>query len=350
MAIERQSPDAILEIANLTPTDVTYIDEDPDAPDALWLTAVSNNANSICRTSFPTPTGNPSSAQEFKGWVRKMGGTGTPTARLDIYENGLLLVSGVDVDITSLTGQLITSSWDASILGTPDGSLVECKLVGTKVGGAPTARATVEYGAVEWNVQYSAGTAHELAGTALLSVDSSGDLTVTLGGIIHLLDGTALLEIESQAGLAVGFILGGSADLTIATNGIISYTAGLVGIADLIIATDGTIVYTAGLAGSSDLVVSTTGDLTVVAGGIAYSLEGNALLSVDSQGVILYTAGLVATADLVLSAQGDLTVVSDQIAHLLEGSALLSIDASGTLAGGAVLKMWNGTQWIIVGG
>ena len=61
-------PDAILTQTNLTGA-VTAIDEDPDAPDANWLTG----AGAVTlRVSFPTPTQNlqPTFSQEFRVRVR----------------------------------------------------------------------------------------------------------------------------------------------------------------------------------------------------------------------------------------------------------------------------------------
>ena len=155
MAIERKSPDAILELVNLTGT-VSEIQDDPDSPDANWLDAVANNVASICKTSFPTPTGNPTvgaDLQEFRVLVRKYGGTGTPTAWIELYENGTLIRAGSAVNVT---GALVISfTWNANEIGTADGSLVECRLNSTAIGGAPAGRACVEVGAVEWNVTYT---------------------------------------------------------------------------------------------------------------------------------------------------------------------------------------------------
>jgi len=160
MAAERQSPDVLLLQTNLSGA-VADIQDDPDSPDSNWLTYISNNADTVCHVSFPTPTGFPTQGaglQQFKIWVRKQPGTGTPTVRIDLYENGVLVANVMAAtDVTSSTGQLFSGTWDASLLGVADGSLVECYIYGTKTGGAPAARATVEIGAVEWNVTYSTG-------------------------------------------------------------------------------------------------------------------------------------------------------------------------------------------------
>ncbi len=41
-------------------------------------------------------------------------------------------------------------TWDASLLGTADGSAVELRVVGNRSGGNPNNRRTVEVGAAAW--------------------------------------------------------------------------------------------------------------------------------------------------------------------------------------------------------
>lgn len=157
MATERLSPDELLQKDNLSGV-LSAIQDDPDSPDVNWLTYINNNANTICRVSFPTPTGPPTQGaglQQFKIWVRKQPGTGTPTVSISLYENNILVAEiMVATDVTSPSGQLFSATWNANLLTMTDGSLVECYVLGTKSGGAPAARATVEIGAVEWNVVY----------------------------------------------------------------------------------------------------------------------------------------------------------------------------------------------------
>ena len=105
--------------------------------------------------------------QEFKIWIRRQPGTGIPSCRIDLYENGALVTSGTLTAVNSNSGELKTFTWDASSLSNANGSLVECYIFGDAVGGAPGARCTVEIGAVEWNVTYTppgAKTTQYLAG------------------------------------------------------------------------------------------------------------------------------------------------------------------------------------------
>lgn len=133
---------------------VTAVQDDPDAPDGTWLTASSNTTASIFRCSFPSPATNLRSGaglQEFRAWVRKVGGSGTPTATLELWENGALVATVLAAtNVTSAVGQLLTATWNASLLSGLAGTNVECRITGT-VGGTGGNRATIEVGAVEWN-------------------------------------------------------------------------------------------------------------------------------------------------------------------------------------------------------
>lgn len=153
MATETQYPDAILEQSGwLTTPAITSIDEDPDSPSTDWISAASTTADPVIRVSFPTPSGNPTGVQTFKAYVRKNGGTGTPSVHLDLYENGVLLASGASQSVTNTTGQLLTQTFDFSTtpLSTPDGSNVEIRLVVSHAGGPGAARASVDLNAINW--------------------------------------------------------------------------------------------------------------------------------------------------------------------------------------------------------
>lgn len=171
MATERQAPDTIAAQTELSGA-VTDIDDDPDAPDGLWLTASGNNVDTDVRVTFPTPDGSPTfgaDLQEFRAQVRQFDEdqTGIPGARIELWENGALVRAGSDESVKD-GGVVVSFTWNTNELATADGSLVECKVVGTKTGGATGDRNTVEVGAVEWN----ASTSH------LMLVN--GDLVVTL--------------------------------------------------------------------------------------------------------------------------------------------------------------------------
>jgi hypothetical protein len=191
VATERLAPDTLLEQTNLSGA-VTAIDEDPDASAGDWLTAQSNNADSIARVSFPTPSGALTGTQEFRVLVRKMGGSGTPTARIELYENGVLVSTPLsDTGVTSTSGVVLSGSWAATAVS--GNANVECRVFGVKSGGSPALRAAIEVGAIEWNVQYSveaeshSGTVTITGsgtGTATGSKAAAGSLALSAGGAV----------------------------------------------------------------------------------------------------------------------------------------------------------------------
>lgn len=156
MATERQAPDAELSCSGLATCDVTEHDADPDS-DSTCIVASGNNTNTEYGVDFPTPSGNPTvgaDLQEFRAGVEEFdsGQTGTPDARIELWENGGLVRAGSDTPVSSYA--VLSFTWNANELGTADGSLVQCKVIGTKSGGGPGARNTVNIGQIEWNVDY----------------------------------------------------------------------------------------------------------------------------------------------------------------------------------------------------
>ncbi len=151
MAVERLAPDAILASVNLTGA-VTAIDEDPDSPDASWLTRTSPNSDTEVRVSFPTPTPDLTGTQEFRVRVRKTSEATAPTATVELWQAGSLVSTLVAATtISSTAGVVLAGTFDPTGL---DPASIECRVVGTVGGGSPSKRATVEVGAIEWNAQY----------------------------------------------------------------------------------------------------------------------------------------------------------------------------------------------------
>jgi hypothetical protein len=146
--------------------DHTTVDDNPDSPGGDWRAASSNNVNSVSAHGFNTPTGSPTTGvglQNFKIYARLTVNASTCTYNVYVSESGTRLNGGSAVatgSLTSTTGQLITAAWDASLLGTADGSLVECEFEVVKSGGSPANRTSGEVDAIEWNVDYSAATTY----------------------------------------------------------------------------------------------------------------------------------------------------------------------------------------------
>ena len=137
MTAETLNPDVLIAQTNLSGS-VTDIDDDPDSPDGLWLSTSSNNADSIARVSFPSPTGNLTSGaglQEFRSFVRVTANASNVNFDLYLYENGAVLNGGAPIgSITSnsTAGQLLTGTWDASLLSDQSGVNVEARVYATK--------------------------------------------------------------------------------------------------------------------------------------------------------------------------------------------------------------------------
>lgn len=230
MPTERQAPDAILVQTALTGA-VTAIDEDPDSPDANWLTYDSGvNNNTDCRVSFPTPTGNPTvgaDLQNFRVQIRKNASGGNSTVwSLQLWENGAQVAELATGTTTALDpGEVVSGTWNASSLGTADGSLVECRLQQTSGGasGSGGNRRRIEIGAVEWNVDYTEGLA-DRTGTiaeshAAQTSSAAGDVIVegsaansspaqtgSLAGDV-IVEGTAAASSPAQTSAAVGDVI-----------------------------------------------------------------------------------------------------------------------------------------------
>ena len=91
-------PTSMLQQTNLTGA-VGAIDEDPDAPDSDWMAAVSTIADTSVRVGFATPPYALAGAQTVKAHVRKEGGSANPTARIDLFNNGILVSTGPAVTV-----------------------------------------------------------------------------------------------------------------------------------------------------------------------------------------------------------------------------------------------------------
>jgi len=143
--------------------DYTDVDDDPDSPDANWADALADGTDTVAHVSFTSPSGNLNTGadlQEFKIYVRRSAAGGNnPDVQISLYESGNAgnpLAQTASLEVTSDTGELFTLTWDASLLIDISGVDVECRIDGKRSGGSPANKRTVEVGAVEWNVDYSA--------------------------------------------------------------------------------------------------------------------------------------------------------------------------------------------------
>jgi hypothetical protein len=160
MATERQSPDSVADSTNYQSAALGSIQDDPDSPDSKWW-GWDGNGNTICRVTFPTPTGQPTSGvnQEFRVQIRDTtAGTQATGWALQLY-NGAVAVTALATGTSPDSGGVVVNGlWDANTAITADGSAIECRLEQTVGGtGGPTARRGIEVGAAEWNVEFDVG-------------------------------------------------------------------------------------------------------------------------------------------------------------------------------------------------
>lgn len=159
MATESKYPDGtVFALTNLTGA-YTDVDDDPDSPDANWLSATSDSTNSIVRASFPSPTGDLTSGaglQEFRVLYRNSP-TGKTADQLDIYlyENGAQVGSVLLSQPNPADNTVYSATWNAGDLSDISGVDVEIYIVTTADTSPPTQVATGEVGAIEWNVTYT---------------------------------------------------------------------------------------------------------------------------------------------------------------------------------------------------
>ncbi len=176
MATETLRPDGELSDVGLAASAYTDHDEDPDSV-STTTAATDNNTNTEYGVDFPTPTGNPTvgvDLQEFRAGVEEFdsGQTGIPLGRIELWENGTFVRAGSDTNVE--TYAVLSFKWNASELATADGSLVQCKVIGTKSGGAPGARNALNIGHIEWNVTYTEAGSGPAAGLRTLSLTGVG--------------------------------------------------------------------------------------------------------------------------------------------------------------------------------
>lgn len=160
---ERLAPTAVLAGSGII-GDHLDIDDDPDSPDGNWITSTGpsdNNVNTEGRATFDSPSATldlGTDVQEFRIYVRRTNHTTSPSLVVELWEAGILVVEVLaSTTINSTSGELHIINWSASALSDPSGVDVECRFVGTRGGGSPGGRSSLEYGALEWNATVTSG-------------------------------------------------------------------------------------------------------------------------------------------------------------------------------------------------
>jgi RHS repeat-associated protein len=141
-----------------------------------WMIGNSAGSDPSVRVGYPTPTLAPDGVQTFEARIRKFGGSSTPTARIDLYENGVLRAQGATIPVTSTTGQTVTQTFDvtAIALQSPSGVNVEARFVGIHSGSGQT-RATVDLEYLDWTARTTVSP--QLLARSTLTLDPVGNPT-----------------------------------------------------------------------------------------------------------------------------------------------------------------------------
>ena len=192
MANETLSPDGIVEQTNLTGS-LSDITDDPDSPDANWLTYNTETSDTVLRVNFPTPTDDltlGADLQEFRILWRPTSGNTPDRVQVHLYNSGTIVTANL-VDITNPNSQqVLSATWDATDLpeAVRHGAGVQVRIVTTADTSPGSQISTGEIGAVEWNVTYS---------TAGASIDADAGSYSYTGGAAT---GAEALTMDAAAG------------------------------------------------------------------------------------------------------------------------------------------------------
>jgi len=115
---ETERPDGIVSSTNIGGA-FTDIDDDPDSPDANWMSVTDETLDCDVLVSFPTPTITPSGTQECQWYLRKSSsGAASVTYTVTLYENGSSVTAlKTNAPISSDSGKKDSATFDASEIG-----------------------------------------------------------------------------------------------------------------------------------------------------------------------------------------------------------------------------------------
>ena len=130
--------------------------------DTSYVLASNNNTSTNIRVGFDTPTGPLTAAatQTITVIARQFdeGQTGTPTVTLEVWEvgGGAAIASTTAANVLAGDNTYTISFTDEDTLDNT-GTNLELIIVGTKSGGSPSTRNTVNLDFVKWDVDYTLG-------------------------------------------------------------------------------------------------------------------------------------------------------------------------------------------------
>jgi hypothetical protein len=155
-------PITLIRQANFTSPNIGQFSFGIDFPDDVW-TVWSGGGNSELQGSFPSPVTSPAAGagkQRFRARVRKTAAGGQdPAVDLLLFQAGLELAVVTSIVVTSEVEQIITGTWDASLLTDPSGANVALEVHQTSggQGGPPANRRGIEVNAIDWTYEDDIG-------------------------------------------------------------------------------------------------------------------------------------------------------------------------------------------------
>ena len=135
--------------------DIEYLQHDPESDDAYdnWYEAVDNEDTEL-EVAMDSPENELSGEQTLGFLLRRTDNSGrTPDVTIELYQDGELIDTLAEgLDITDTEGEVHYFNFDAADLNDLSGEDITLELTGDRTGGHPGDRNTIEYGAIEWEV------------------------------------------------------------------------------------------------------------------------------------------------------------------------------------------------------
>ena len=138
--------------------DIEYLQHDPESTDAYenWYEAVDTDDDTELEVGMDDPDSELEGIQTIGVLLRRTDiGTRTdPDVTIELYQDGTLIDTlAEDLEINDPEGEVHYFDFDTEDLIDPSGQGITLEFVGEHTGGQPgVARNTIEYGAIEWEV------------------------------------------------------------------------------------------------------------------------------------------------------------------------------------------------------
>ena len=161
MATETLSATSVVAKSGVQGTDVENITS-LAADDTDYILASNNNTSVDLRVGFDSPKSDLNAGQTQTITVVASqfdeGQTGTPTITLEVWEagGGAAIASTAAADVTAGDNTYTVDFTDADTADDTGASL-ELRVIGTKSGGSPSARNSVNIDFVKWVANYAVG-------------------------------------------------------------------------------------------------------------------------------------------------------------------------------------------------